>query len=75
MVEHQKAMDAMMSRLEALEAKIMNSQEFETLATEAIDTLARNTSSAFKPEARVVSKVNENATSKGMSIFQRMRNK
>ena len=75
MVEHQKAMDAMVARIEALEAKIGASQEFETLATEAIDTLARNTSSAFKPEARVVSKVNENAPSKGMSIFQRMRNK
>ena len=73
MVEHQKAMDDMVSRLEALEAKIMSSQEFETLATEAIDTLARNTSSAFKPEARAVAKVGENATPKGLSIFQRMR--
>lgn len=73
MVEHQKAMDAMVARIEALEAKIMNSQEFETLATEAIDTLARNTSSAFKPEARKVAKVNENVAPKGMSIFQKMR--
>jgi len=75
MVEHQKAMDAMVARIEALEAKIGASEEFEALATEAIDTLARNTSSAFKPEARKVAKVNENAPSKGMSIFQRMRNK
>ena len=73
MVEHQKAMDAMVARIEALEAKIMNSQEFETLATEAIDTLARNTSSAFKPEARKVAKVNENVAPKGTSIFQKMR--
>lgn len=74
MVEHQKAMDAMVARIEALEAKIGASEEFEALATEAIDTLARNTSSAFKPEARKVAKVNENTAPKGMSIFQRMRN-
>lgn len=74
MVEHQKAMDAMVARIEALEAKIGASEEFEALATEAIDTLARNTSSAFKPEARKVAKVNENVAPKGMSIFQRMRN-
>ncbi len=73
MVEHQKAMDAMVARIEALEAKIGASEEFEALATEAIDTLARNTSSAFKPEARKVAKVNENTAPKGMSIFQRMR--
>jgi len=73
MVEHQKAMDAMISRIEALEAKIGASAEFETLATEAIDTLARNTSSAFRPEARKVAKVTEDSTPKGMSIFQKMR--
>lgn len=73
MVEHQKAMDDMVARIEALEAKIGASEEFEALATEAIDTLARNTSSAFKPEARKVAKVNENAVPKGLSIFQKMR--
>ena len=73
MVEHQKAMDAMVARIEALEAKIGASAEFETLATEAIDTLARNTSSAFRPEARKVAKVTEDSTPKGMSIFQKMR--
>ncbi len=73
MVEHQKAMDAMVARIEALEAKIGATEEFEALATEAIDTLARNTSSAFKPEARKVAKVNENAVPKGLSIFQKMR--
>lgn len=62
-----------MARLDALEAKIGASEEFEVLATEAIDTLARNTSSAFKPEARKVAKVNENVAPKGLSIFQRMR--
>ena len=73
MVEHQKAMDAMVARIEALEAKIGASEEFEALATEAIDTLAGNTSSAFKPEARKVAKVNENVAPKGLSIFQKMR--
>lgn len=73
MVEHQKAMDDMVSRIEALEAKIGASEEFEALATEAIDTLARNTSSAFKPEARKVAKVDENYVPKSLSIFQKMR--
>jgi len=62
-------------RIEALEAQIVKSDEFEALATEAIDTLARSTSSAFKPEARKVATVNKDITPKGGSIFQRMRNK
>ena len=42
-------------------------------AAEAIDTLARNTSSAFKPEARKVSKANDSSAPDGLSLFQRMR--
>jgi len=67
--------DALILRIEALEAQIVKSDEFEALATEAIDTLARSTSSAFKPEARKVATVNKDITPKGGSIFQRMRNK
>lgn len=58
---HQIAMDKMvadmemvMARIAELESMISKSGEFEALATEAIDSLARNTSSAFKPEARKV---------------------
>ena len=73
MIEHQKAMDDMVKRIEALEKKIAESGEFETLATEAIDTLARNTSSAFKPEARKVEKVEAKKYNGGASIFQRFK--
>ena len=72
---HAEIMKALIERIEALEAKLASAGEFEALATEAIDTLARSTSSAFKPEARKVATVNENTSSKGGSIFQRMRNK
>jgi ATP-dependent protease ClpP protease subunit len=63
--------DMMMARIAELESLISKSGEFEALATEAIDSLARNTSSAFKPEARKVEVVNAKP-SKGNSIFSRM---
>jgi len=69
---HKIAMDAMILRIEALEAKLAESGAFEALATEAIDTLARNTSSAFRPEARQVTKEINTVQPQG-SIFQRMR--
>lgn len=74
MVEHQQAMADLLARIEALESKISSSEEFETLATQAIDTLARNTSSAFKPESKKVGtkKVESN---EGNSIFTRFKNK
>jgi hypothetical protein len=64
----------LLARVEALEGKSSSSEEFETLATEAIDTLARNTSSAFKPESKKVGtkKVESN---EGTSIFTRFKNR
>lgn len=68
--------DTIMSRIDSLEKLVgknsVSNAEFQSLATEAIDSLARNTSSAFKPEARKVKKVEDNSTS-GMTLFQRMR--
>ena len=55
-------MVALEARIEALEAKLGGYEskfealnKFENIATEAIDTLANNTVSTFKPEARVTS--------------------
>ena len=64
----------LLARVEALEGKSSSSEEFEALATEAIDTLARNTSSAFKPESKKVGtkKVESN---EGTSIFTRFKNR
>ena len=74
---HQIAMDKMvadmemvMARIAELESMISKSGEFEALATEAIDSLARNTSSAFKPEARKV-EVAGSSIKSGGSIFSR----
>ena len=74
MIEHHQAMADLLARVEALEGKISSSEEFETLATQAIDTLARNTSSAFKPESKKVGtkKVESN---EGTSIFTRFKNR
>ena len=68
-----KCMD-LMARIEALESKQGSNQEFENLATEAIETLAKNTSSAFRPEAQLVM-VKEDESSKGNSIFTRFKNR
>mgnify|MGYP003662061703 CR=1 FL=1 len=42
-------------------------------ATKAIDTLARSTSSAFKPEKREMTKRGDNSAPSGMSLFQKLR--
>lgn len=59
---HQEAMDAMELRIKQLEDMIFGYEskfealsKFENIATEAIDTLASNTVSNFKPEARIIS--------------------
>ena len=74
---HQEAMDAMELRIKQLEDMIFGYEskfealsKFENIATEAIDTLATNTVSNFKPEARV--KV---APSANGSIFSQLKNK
>ena len=71
-------MVALEARIEALEAKLGGYEskfealnKFENIATEAIDTLANNTVSTFKPEARVTSTP---STSKG-SIFSQLKTK
>ena len=62
MEEEDEYMVALEARIEALEAKLGGYEskfealnKFENIATEAIDTLANNTVSTFKPEARVTS--------------------
>lgn len=77
---HQEAMNALeskiselLARVESLEGNSKNADADMQAAAEAIDTLARNTSSAFKPEARKVSKANDSSAPDGLSLFQRMR--
>ena len=77
---HQEAMNALelkisdlLARIESLEGNSANADADMKAAAEAIDTLARNTSSAFKPEARRVSKANDSSAPKGLSLFQNMR--
>ena len=77
---HQEVMDAMeaklvalLARIEALEGSSMSADADMKAAGEAIDLLARNTSSAFKPEAKKVSKSNDASAPTGLSLFQRMR--
>ena len=77
---HQEVMDAMeaklvalLARIEALEGSSMSAGADMKAAGEAIDLLARNTSSAFKPEAKKVSKSNDASAPIGLSLFQRMR--
>ena len=65
-----KRMDEADLRIQALEEKLKQSGDFESLATEAIDTLARNTSSSFKPEARSIKEVGKTIPTSG-SIFSR----
>ena len=71
-------MVALEARIEALEAKLGGYEskfealnKFENIATEAIDTLANNTVSTFKPAARVTSTP---STAKG-SIFSQLKTK
>lgn len=54
----------------SIKASNKKSNDFEELVTEAIDTLAKNTSSAFKPDAQAIVK----EEFKG-SIFQKLRAK
>lgn len=62
------------SQQEAMKAQTEKEMNFQTIATEAIETLAKNTSSAFKPEARVSSVLKPNAATIGKnSIFQRLK--
>ena len=77
---HQEVMDAMeaklvalLARIEALEGTSISADADMKAAGEAIDLLARNTSSAFKPEAKKVSKSNDASAPMGLSLFQRMR--
>tara|TARA_R110002073_G_scaffold27337_1_gene88380 strand:+ start:13571 stop:15040 length:1470 start_codon:yes stop_codon:yes gene_type:complete len=77
---HQEIMNAMeakinslLERIESLEGNSANADADMKAAGEAIDLLARNTSSAFKPEARKVSKANDDSAPMGLSLFQRMR--
>jgi ATP-dependent Clp protease protease subunit len=77
---HKDAMDAMESklvslleRIEALEGTSISTDADMKAAGEAIDLLARNTSSVFKPEARRVSKADDSSAPMGLSLFQRMR--
>ena len=64
---------ALLARIEALEGNSMSADADMKAAGEAIDLLARNTSSAFKPEAKKVSKSNDASAPMGLSLFQRMR--
>ena len=75
---HQEAMDAMELRIKQLEDMIFGYEskfealsKFENIATEAIDTLASNTVSNFKPAARVATTP---VKSKG-SIFTQLKTK
>ena len=68
---------AMEERMQILEAKLGNYEskfeaisKFENIATEAIDTLASNTVSTFKPEAKAVSTPKANG-----SIFNQLKGK
>tara|TARA_R110000737_G_scaffold21253_1_gene39659 strand:- start:9 stop:1868 length:1860 start_codon:yes stop_codon:yes gene_type:complete len=77
---HEEAMKSLelkisdlLARIELLEGNSENADADMKAAAEAIDTLARNTSSAFKPEARKVSKANDSSAPDGLSLFQRMR--
>lgn len=64
--------EALVARIEALEGGAAESVKTEALVAEAIDTLAQNTSSAFKPEAVVKVKKEE---VEGTSIFTRLKAK
>jgi ATP-dependent protease ClpP protease subunit len=77
-IKEDEYMVALEARIEALEAKLGEYEnkfealnKFENIATEAIDTLANNTVSTFKPEARVTSTP---SASKG-SIFSQLKTK
>jgi hypothetical protein len=65
--------EGLIARIEALEGGAVDSAQTEALVAEAIDTLAQNTSSAFKPEAKVVKKKEDEAG--GTSIFTRLQAK
>ncbi len=65
----------LLSRVEKLEGQIVTNSEDLGLAAESIDALARNTSSAFKPEAKKVAKQDLSQSTVGMSLFQRMKAK
>jgi len=62
--------NALAIQVEKLEAKAKDISQFEEVATEAIESIAKNTSSNFQPEAKSAAKHNVNA---GLSIFQRMK--
>ena len=63
----------LLARVEALEKGAGSTVEFENLATEAIQNLAKNTSSTFKPQAKKVKKQNE--PTGGTSIFTRFKSR
>jgi hypothetical protein len=70
--------NSLKERMEILEAKLGDYEnkfeaisKFENIATEAIDTLASNTVSTFKPEAKAVS----TPSSANGSIFSQLKNK
>jgi ATP-dependent protease ClpP protease subunit len=64
--------EELMAKVAALEAGAEESMKFENLATEAIDVLAKNTSSVFAPTKTETKAVIEN---KGNTIFQRFNQK
>ena len=65
--------ESLIARIETLEGGAVDSAQTEALVAEAIDTLAQNTSSAFKPEAIVVKK--KEVEAEGTSIFTRLQAK
>lgn len=64
-------MEAMEEKMKEYEMKFENLSKFENVATEAIDTLAANTVSSFKPEAKASS---ASAAPRG-SIFSQLKAK
>ena len=65
--------ESLITRIEKLEGGAVDSAQTEALVAEAIDTLAQNTSSAFKPEAKVRKKKEDEVG--GTSIFTRLQAK
>lgn len=70
MVDLKSVVKMLVEKVEALEAKQKSSDEFESVAAEAIDALATKTVTNFKPAAKAVAK--EVATG---SIFQKLKQK
>jgi ATP-dependent protease ClpP protease subunit len=73
MEEMAMAIKSLLEKVETLEQNSATQADDMTTATLAIDTLARSTSSAFKPEKREMAKRDDDSAPAGMSLFQKLR--